>query len=67
MQTSIRDAVNRLNGVLALADTIGESLDLAGSVNDASPPAWVHVYRSQIGAISSAAQVLEELLCRGFE
>lgn len=56
------DAVDLLNDRLIAADAIGEALDLAGG--DA-PPAWVHVFRSQIESIREAAEVLECLVRRG--
>ena len=62
MSTPIREAVNVLNDRLVLADSIGESFDLAGSANEGHAPAWVYVYRQQIEAIREAAEALETLL-----
>lgn len=52
-------AVDALNDRLIAAIDIGEALDLSGGEE---PPAWVRVYRTQIEAISEAAEALETLV-----
>ena len=52
-------AVDALNDRLIAAASIGEALDLAGGE---TPPAWVHVYQSQIEAITEASEALETLV-----
>ena len=64
MQTAVREAINRLNDVLALADAIGKALDIA-ACDDHSSSSWVFVYRRQIEAISMASSDLEVLLSMG--
>lgn len=60
--SEVRRAVDQLNARLVAADCIGQALDLAGGE---TPPAWVHVFQTQIEAIREAAEVLECLLNRG--
>jgi hypothetical protein len=54
-------AVDALNDCLLAADSIGESLDLAGGEN---APVWVHLFRSQVESIRVAAEAVE-MLVRG--
>ncbi len=60
--SALHAAVNALNDRLIAADSIGEALDLAGGE---APPAWVHVYRSQVEAIREAAEAVETLIATG--
>ncbi|MBK1682939.1 hypothetical protein [Rhodoferax fermentans] len=52
-------AVDVLNDRLIAAASIGDAFDLAGGE---TPPAWVHVYQSQVEAIREASESLETLV-----
>ena len=58
----ILEAVDLLNDRLVAADSIGQSLDLAGGQN---APVWVHLFNTQVEAIRQASESLETLL-RGY-
>ena len=58
----VKEALDALNVRLVEADCVGEALALAGGEE---PPAWVHVFRTQVEAIREAAEALEILINRG--
>lgn len=64
MCSPVRDAVDRLNEVLAIADAIGKAFDQV-MPEAASSPAWVSVSRNQVEAICKASEALEVLLMKG--
>jgi len=58
----VKQALDVLNVRLVHADCLGEALALAGGEE---PPAWVHVFRTEVEAIREAAEALEILINRG--
>ena len=55
-------ALDVLNDRLVNADSVGQALELAAGEN---PPAWVHVFNTQLESVRQASESLEFLL-RGY-